>query len=149
MFRPYMWAIFRLWFNLQSRYTNTPHILYSWSVSWISTWRRPKYRVEICSCILIVLLGKIWLCSTVRVIHKILWYISLLPCLDRLNTLGKNIPAGQVASLTEIWKQSWIIPLHSITSFVLNFFNKEKMKTFKDPYQSVLYFNLMKFTFVS
>ena len=46
------------------------HILYSWSVSWISTWRWPTYTAETCSCIPTVLLGEIQLCSTVCVIHK-------------------------------------------------------------------------------
>jgi len=38
---------------------NTPHILYSYSVSQITTWRWPTYRAETCSCIPTVLLGEI------------------------------------------------------------------------------------------
>jgi len=63
--------------------------LYNWFVSWISTWRRPTYRAETCSCIPTVLLDNIYLFSTVRVTHKILCYWS--------NTTGmthlKNIEA--------------------------------------------------------
>jgi len=54
--------------------------LYSCSVSYVTTWRWSTYRTETCSCILSVLIGKIQLCSTVRVIHKILCY--------RTNTTG-------------------------------------------------------------
>jgi len=49
---------------------NTPHILYSSSVSQITTWRWPTYRTETCSCIPTILLGEIYLCSTVCLIHK-------------------------------------------------------------------------------
>jgi len=49
---------------------NAPHILYSCSVSWITTWRWPTYRDETCSCIPTVLLGEINLFSTVRVQGK-------------------------------------------------------------------------------
>ena len=36
----------------------------------VSTWRWSTYRTETCSCILTVLISKIYLCLTVRVIHK-------------------------------------------------------------------------------
>ena len=76
MFRPWMWVIFRLRFNLQISYTRCVGRLGRWGEE-ISTWRWPTYRAETCSCILTVLLSKIKLCSTVRVIHKILCYPSL------------------------------------------------------------------------
>ena len=54
---------------------NKPHILYSCSVSYITTWRWPTYTAETCSCIPTVLLGEIQLCSTVLCnTQKILCY---------------------------------------------------------------------------
>ena len=82
MFQPYMLAIFRLWFNLQSSYTRCVGCSFRvLGVGWgerdlvsivgiMTTWRWPTYRAKTCSCIPTALLGEIQLCSTVCAIHN-------------------------------------------------------------------------------
>jgi len=74
-----MLAIFRLWFNLQSGYTRCVG------------WRWPTYKAETCSCIPTVLLGEIYLCSTVRVIQNILCYWTNTTGMTHLKRIVKFV----------------------------------------------------------
>jgi len=53
------------------------HILYSYSVPYITTSRWPIYTANTCSRIPSVLLGEIWLCVAVCIIHKSFFVIGL------------------------------------------------------------------------
>jgi len=100
MFRPYMWAIFRLWLDFRISYTGMcgeslgslrgevgrpplPHdsprtlhaFLCNWSRSLIATWRWPTYRAETCRCynILLVIIQ-----ANIVVLECKYWYTKLL-----------------------------------------------------------------------